>query len=243
MNLKFLEAKQEFPLLYYFNIDQPFFNVFTETLIATVAVATCIVLTTLFIRYFLRKKQGAAYFCIVEGTRSFMNLCEQTLGEFSYKHFAFILSLFIFVFFCNAMSVIPYIEEPTVDLNTALALALISFLYRESYAIKTHGLLAYLGGYLKPIFFMAPLNIMGKLSSLFSMSFRLFGNTLGGSVVSTIYMSAVSGTLIGALINFSGFGLVISLFFGLFEGFVQAFIFSILSLTYIALAVSDEGGH
>jgi F-type H+-transporting ATPase subunit a len=197
---------------------------------------------TLVCRYFLHKKDSVVRFCLLEAISALMTMCKQTLDHFSYHHFSFIASLFIFIFACNAMSIIPYVEEPTVDLNTALALGIISFLYREYYTIKTAGILTYIKSYFQPIFIMMPLNIVGKLSSILSISFRLFGNILGGSVISNIYTSTVSSSIIGAMINFTGMSLVIAGFFGLFEGFVQAFIFSVLTLTSIGIATNKDGG-
>lgn len=242
MNLKILHPKETWSLFKPLGLTHPFFNVTAETIIATGVVLGSIVLLTLFIRHFLHKKESVVRFCVLEAARALMTLCTQTLETFSYIHFSFVTSIFIFVFMCNAMSVIPYVEEPTVDLNTALALGIISFLYREYYAIKAIGIVQYLKNFLKPIFIMLPLNIVGKLSSILSISFRLFGNILGGSVISNIFNNIASSTLIGAIANFSGMSLLIAGFFGIFEGLVQAFIFAILTLTYIGIATNKDGG-
>ncbi len=242
MNLKILHHKEMWSLFKPLGLAHPFFNVTAETVIATGVVLGSIVLLTLFIRYFLPQKDSVVRFCALEATRALINLCTQTLETFSYKHFSFVASLFIFVFVCNAMSVIPYVEEPTVDLNTALALGIISFLYREFYAVKTIGIIAYLKNYLKPVFVMLPLNIVGKFSSILSISFRLFGNILGGAVISNIFNNIASSTLFGAIANFSGMSLIMAGFFGIFEGLVQAFIFAILTLTFIGIATSKDGG-
>lgn len=242
MNLRILHIKENWSLFKPLGLVHPFFQVTAETFIATSVVLGTIVLLTIFCRHFLYKKDSVIRFCIIEATRSLITMCQQTLDHFSYNHFSFVASIFIFIFICNAMSVIPYVEEPTVDLNTALALGIISFLYREFYTIKTVGILTYLKSYFQPIFIMMPLNVVGKFSSILSISFRLFGNILGGSVISNIYSNAVSSTIIGAVVNFSGMSLIIAGFFGIFEGFVQAFIFSVLTLTYIGIATNKDGG-
>ncbi len=242
MNLNILHVKKTWPLFKPLGLVHPFFNVTAETFIATAVVLGTIVLLTVVCRYFLNKKDSIVRFCLIEAVTSLMNMCKQTLDHFSYNHFSFVASLFIFIFVCNAMSVIPYVEEPTVDVNTALALGLMSFLYREFYTVKTVGIWTYIKGYFQPVFIMMPLNIIGKLSSILSISFRLFGNILGGSVISNIYTNTVSSSIVGAVINFSGMGLVIAGFFGIFEGFVQAFIFSVLTLTYIGIATNKDGG-
>lgn len=242
MNLNILHTKETWSLLKPLGLTSAFFNITAETVIATTVVLGSIILLTLFIRYHLVQQDSIVRFCAVEATRALLELCHQTLETFRYIHFSFVAAIFIFVFMCNAMSVIPYVEEPTVDLNTALALGIISFLYREYYAIKTIGIIEYLKNFLKPIFIMLPLNIIGKLSSILSISFRLFGNILGGSVISNIFNNIASSTIYGAIANFSGMSLLMAGFFGIFEGLVQAFIFAILTLTYIGIATSKDGG-
>jgi len=87
---------------------------------------------------------------------------------------------------------------------------------------------------------MFPLHIMGKFSSLISISFRLFGNILGGMVISHIWFDFAANSVLLNIINFSGIGLTINLFFGIFEGIIQAFVFAMLSLTYLSLALAHE---
>ena len=91
---------------------------------------------------------------------------------------------------------------------------------------------------------MLPLNIVGKIATVVSLSFRLFGNIFGGFIIATIYLKLIEGSILAETIGmFSGVALVITLFFGLFEGFLQAFVFSMLTLTYLSIALQGEGGH
>jgi F-type H+-transporting ATPase subunit a len=91
---------------------------------------------------------------------------------------------------------------------------------------------------------MLPLNVIGKLATVVSISFRLFGNIFGGSIISSIYFNAIQGRFLLELIGLiSGINLIMVLFFGIFEGFLQAFVFSMLSLTYLSIALQGEGGH
>jgi F-type H+-transporting ATPase subunit a len=86
-----------------------------------------------------------------------------------------------------------------------------------------------------------PLKILGEVASVISLSFRLFGNIFGGSIIHGIFQQAVSGSLLFQSIALvSGLGLLLTCFFVIFEGFLQAFVFSILSLTTIAMATNRE---
>ena len=91
---------------------------------------------------------------------------------------------------------------------------------------------------------MLPLNIIGKISSIISVSFRLFGNIFGGSIITKLYFTAIQGSVLFELLGiFSGLNLLIVCFFTLFEGLLQAFVFAMLTLTYLSIGCSEEGGH
>jgi F-type H+-transporting ATPase subunit a len=90
---------------------------------------------------------------------------------------------------------------------------------------------------------MLPLNVIGKLSSIISISFRLFGNIFGGAIITKLYFGAIGGSIILELLGLlSGLNFLIVAFFTLFEGLLQAFVFAMLTLTYLALS-TQEGGH
>ncbi len=135
-------------------------------------------------------------------------------------------------------------EEPTKDINTTLALGLISFFYIQTVAIYKQGILAYIKEYFSPFVFMFPLNIVGKLASIVSISFRLFGNIFGGSIIPKIYFGLIQGSLIGETIGLVlGLNFSLVLFFTLFEGSLQAFVFTMLTLTYLSIAIHGEGDN
>lgn len=225
----------------FFNITHPFFSIdATVTLFSWVVLALLVILSVV-VHFALRQKNGMLRYLIIQGVGSFVDLSIETLSNFQAHHFYFITALFLFIAFCNCISVLPWTEEPTSNLNTTLALALISFFYIQYYTIKVHGFSGYLKEFITPLFVMFPLHIIGKLSSIISLSFRLFGNIFGGAIISKLYFTAISGTLIYETLGlFSGFNFVIILFFGLFEGMLQAFVFSTLTLTYLSIAISSE---
>jgi|GEM_PF-167081 len=129
---------------------------------------------------------------------------------------------------------IPFLRAPNADLNTTLAMALLAVGIVQIAGIAAHGF----GGYVKELttpIFLAPLHIIGEISRVISLSFRLFGNIFGGEVLVTV-MYALLGSL------FLGFGAFIFLGVELLFGLIQALIFSILTLVYISTAVAGHSG-
>lgn len=228
--------------LSWLGLDHPFFTLNSTTVLHTWIILGFILLLLIPIRYFLTKKDSIMRYVIAEFATSFLEMCEQTLGTyFTFGHFVFITSLFIFILLCNIIMIIPWMVEPTKDLNTTLALGIITFVYTQVYAIKAHGIGAYVKEYFQPIFLMLPLHVLGKLASVVSIAFRLFGNIFGGVIISHIYFGAIEGSIIWETLGLlSGCNFIIVLFFGLFEGFLQAFVFTMLALTYLSIALTAE---
>jgi len=239
-----LFAEEPWRPLAYFGITNPFFDLNPEAITHTWIILGLLLVSLLAINWFLRKKNSIVYFLATSFVNYFGSLCTQTLGEVSFKHLAFILALFCFIFCANLFAVIPWIEEPTKDINTTLALGISAFLYIQYYAIRANGLWGYIKEYFQPFFLMLPLNIVGKIASIVSLSFRLFGNIFGGFIIAKIFLGMIEGNIWAESFGMlSGVHLVITLFFGMFEGFLQAFVFSMLTLTYLSIALSGEGGH
>ncbi|MBN1635176.1 MAG: F0F1 ATP synthase subunit A [Deltaproteobacteria bacterium] len=144
------------------------------------------------------------------------------------RYFPFICTIFLMFWIANMLGLVPFLSEPTKDINTTLSLGVIGFFVAHYSGIKFKGLKTYLKGYCEPIFFMAPLNIIGELSKVISISFRLFGNIMGGSIIILVVSYLVYSLVLPPLL----YG-----FFGLFVGTIQAFVFTMLSLVYIAVQI------
>ena len=233
-----------------------FFNVDGKIVIYTWIMLGILAALLIGIRYALSQKSGFVRFVALSYIDGFKQLCEQTFEGFYAHHFYFITALFTFILFSNSIAIIPWLEEPTKDLNTTLALSIISFVYIQLYAIHTHGFFPYIKEYFSPLFLMFPLNVVGKLATIISMSFRLFGNIYGGATIGSIFFKLIKSSLtlesfsFLTSIKFMGFfvfgtaiNLIIVLFFGLFEGFIQAFVFSMLALTYLSTAIRKDPGE
>lgn len=136
----------------------------------------------------------------------------------------------------DAGFILPSAEEPTSNVSTTLALALLFvLLIGHGSTIRYHGIWGYIKEYFSPGgaigLVMMPLNVIGKVAENISISFRLFGNIFGGSVI----LSVVCG-----LIHYLLMPPLLYAFFGVFVGTVQAFVFTMLAMTYIASGAAEE---
>ena len=213
-----------------------FWNLTPVTLINTWVILGIIVLFVIGARLALRRENSVGSYLVCSLGQAFKDLVVQSLGTFNFNHFAFIASLFFFIFLCNIISMIPWLEEPTSDLNTTLGLAITSLVYAHFSSIRAHGIGVYLKHFLKPFAFMLPLNIIESFAKIVSLSFRLFGNIFGVAIISKLYLHAIGGSIPLELVGImSGVNILIILFFVIFDGGIQAFVFSMLSLTYLAI--------
>lgn len=230
--------------LAHFGLTHPFFDLQKSTIVSTWIILGLMIPLIIIARWYLKKRGSVLYHLTLSFMNSFIGLCQQSLGEVQFKHLTFITALFTFIFSANLFALIPGIEEPTKDINTTLALGICAFTYIQVYSIKTIGLWGYIKGYLSPFFLMFPINVVGKLATVVSLSFRLFGNIFGGFIITSIYLGVIKGNVLTETVGMlSGIDLLLKVFFGLFEGFLQAFVFSMLTLTYLSIALSGEGGH
>jgi F-type H+-transporting ATPase subunit a len=146
------------------------------------------------------------------------------------KYIGFVGTLFLFVATANVFTILPGYEPPTGSLSTTAALALCVFVAVPFYGIKERGLGDYLGSYLEPTVIMLPFNIISEFSRTLALAVRLFGNMMSGTMILGILL----------IVTPFVFPVVMSAL-GLLTGMVQAYIFSILALVYIAAATGTKG--
>ena len=160
----------------------------------------------------------------------FFDLAHEILEEEVARRYApMVCALFMFLLISNWLGIIPHLEEPTKDLNTTLGFGLMgTFFIAHFEGIRVKGLKSYLKAYAEPFAFMIPLNIIGELANVVSISFRLFGNIMGGSIIILVVSYLTYSWIFPPFLN---------LFFGLFVGTIQAFVFTMLTTVYISLQV------
>ncbi|MFP4349089.1 MAG: F0F1 ATP synthase subunit A [Thermodesulfobacteriota bacterium] len=140
-------------------------------------------------------------------------------------YLTFIGTLFLFIGACNFLTIVPWYEAPTASLSTTAALAICVFIAVPVYGIRKRGLFGYLKLYFQPSIFMFPFNIMGELSRTLALAVRLFGNIMSGSKIVSILLLIVPFLFP-----------VVMQALGLLTGMIQAYIFGILAIVYIASA-------
>jgi F-type H+-transporting ATPase subunit a len=159
----------------------------------------------------------------------FYQLTEDALDkELAKTYGPLITAVFMFLILCNWIGIVPHMHEPTKDLNTPLSLGIMGFFIAHYAGIKSKGIKNYLKEYCEPIFLMAPLNVIGELSKIVSISFRLFGNIMGGAIIIVVVSYLVYSVFLPPFLF---------AFFGLFVGAIQAFVFAMLTLVYISVQV------
>ncbi|WP_372609590.1 F0F1 ATP synthase subunit A [Aquicoccus sp.] len=141
------------------------------------------------------------------------------------RYLPFIGSLFLFIATANLLTILPGYQPPTGSLSTTAALAICVLIAVPIFSIARRGLRGYLKSYLQPSPFMLPFNLIGELSRTIALAVRLYGNVMSGTVI------------VGILISVAPFFFPILMqLLGLLTGLIQAYIFAILAMVYIASA-------
>jgi F-type H+-transporting ATPase subunit a len=223
-----------------FGLTHDFFHVDTGAIVET-WLALGILISICLAFKLLQNRQNKFIQILYKYLNFFVIMVQDALGRNEGNITIFVAYLFTFILTCNCLSLIPLVEEPTSNINTTLALGTIAVLYVQITAAKNNGLKNYIKSYFEPFFFLFPLNVLGTISTVISLSFRLFGNILGGSIISYLWKYFLGGVVIRETIGLiSGINLLTTTYFVVFDGLIQAFVFSMLTVTYIALELQEE---
>ena len=147
--------------------------------------------------------------------------------------FPFIATIFLYIFLCNLIGLVPGFFSPTADINTTLSMALCTFVLTHAIGIKYHGM-KYIKHFLGPVWWLSPvmliLELIGHFARIVSLTVRLFGNIFGKEKV------------LGVLFGLWGLYLVPLpvLFLGILVSLVQAVVFMLLAIVYFAGAMEED---
>jgi F-type H+-transporting ATPase subunit a len=158
---------------------------------------------------------------------------DQVIGH-GYERFqSFVTVIFLFVLTCNLIGLIPGINSPTETLVVTLALALATFVYYNFYGFKEQGFIGYMKHFAGPVWWLAwllfPIEIISHFARIMSLSVRLFANMFAGGLVTLVFFSLIP---LGVPVVFLGLHLLVSV--------IQAFVFMLLVMIYLSMAVAHE---
>lgn len=187
--------------------------------------------------------KGITFKNIIEMYGSFIyGQARAVLGEKDApKYYPFVATLFITIFICNMIGFIPGFLPPTEIINTTLALGVFSFLYFNAKGCKELGTLNYIKHFAGPLWYMAilifPIEIISTCIRPISLALRLQGNMFGDHMVLGTF-SSLAPLLVP----------IVFMLLGTLVSFIQAYVFTMLSMVYISLATAhhdhgDEHAH
>lgn len=224
----------------------PFSSVHLDTVLTAWIAMTIVIIFALMVTTNLNRVPGK-FQVLAESLMKFLdNITVSQMGKEGIKHTPLIASLFLFILIANLLNQVPFklihlpegeFASPTNDLNTTVSLALLVLVYYIGAGIRKKGF-GYFKHYFKPFIFLAPLNFLEDFTRPVSLSVRLFGNMLAGEVIVSVLITFLF--LFPLLIPVTEGIILVLVIFELFVAVIQAFIFAVLSASYIAMATSDE---
>lgn len=170
---------------------------------------------------------------VFEGLHGFVKgQSEQVIGPHSEGFIPFLMVLAFFILISNLLGLIPGFESPTISPVVPLGCAVCTFVYYQVQGLRKHGI-AYLKQFAGPIWWlswlMIPVEVISHLARVMSLTIRLYANMYAGDLVTLVFLSMIP---IGIPVVFLGLHIGVSL--------LQAYIFVLLTMVYLAGAVSEE---
>ncbi len=229
-------------------------NVITQTTVTLLAVTALLCLIAIIATRRLTKRPGKLQVVTEKLVNMLYSLVRDTMGEHNLKFAPYIGTIFLSSIFGSIIGMTQIFRSATADLSVTAAWALVTTGMVWYNNIHNFGFKAWLKGFTEPIVVMTPMNIVSEVANPLSMAFRHFGNVAGGSVLTALIYGALAalssfvfGWLPDAVLSFmppvfqAGIPAFLSIYFDLFSGFVQAFVFSLLTMVYVGGACPPPG--
>lgn len=221
----------------------------TETMINTWIICGVLILIALIINRSIKNPKR-----VPEGLQNVVEFIigavdtfvESVMGKHAKKFSSFYGGMFIFIMVSNISGLFlapgtyfygvengtyfDFMRPPTADIATTFGLALITFLMTQGFGMKSKGFGGWAKDLTEPMWPLTPLNVVGELANPVSLSFRLFGNILGGTIIMGLYYNLPWYAMLGVPSLLHGY-------FDIFAGVLQAFIFVMLSMTFVSGAM------
>lgn len=234
----------------YFAIETPLGDInITQTTLSLLVVTVLLISLAFLVTRNLTKRPGRLQVIVEKLVNMLYGLVEDTMGKHNLKFAPYIGTIFLSSIFGTLIGMTQIFRSTTADLSVTLAWAIVTSVMVWYSTIKNSGFKSWLKGFTEPIVVMTPMNIVSEIAQPISMAFRHFGNVAGGSVLTSLIYTALallSNLLFAWLpeallacmppLLTAGIPAILSLYFDLFSGFVQAFVFSLLTMVYVGTA-------
>ena len=232
----------------YFAIHTPIGDInITQSAVSILAVTILLLVLARLATRNLSKRPGKFQVIVEKLVSMLYGLVEDTMGKHNLRFAPYIGTIFLTSIFSTLIGMTQLFRSATADLSVTLAWALVTTGMVWYWNIKNFGFGAWLKGFTEPIAVMTPMNIVSEVAQPVSMAFRHFGNVVGGNVLTALIYGALAGLSNLALGWISaevamfpifqiGIPAFLSIYFDLFSGFVQAFVFSLLTMVYVGAA-------
>ena len=221
-------------------------NILTVTTVSLCVVTLLLIILAKILTRNLKKRPGKVQVVLEKLISMLYGLVTDTMGEHNVKFAPYIGTLFLSSIIGTLIGMTQIIPSATADLSVTLAWALVTTGMVWYNNIKNFGFKAWLKGFTEPIVVMTPMNIVSEIAQPISLAFRHFGNVAGGGVLTALIYAALAGlsqavfvwlpeTLLGFIppVLQVGIPAFLSVYFDLFSGFVQALVFSLLTMVYV----------
>lgn len=159
-----------------------------------------------------------------------------TMGANAKGFAPYIGTLILFLVCANLLGLLG-LETPTSDYSTTLALAMITFLMIQFVGIHSKGIKDYFKGFAAPTAVLLPINLISEIVTPISLSFRLFGNMISGTIIMALIFSALNSISIVIVPFIAPF---LNAYFDVFVGIVQTFIFAMLTMVFVGNKMKME---
>lgn len=226
-----------------YSFELPLIGKITETTILQWIVMAVIMILVLIITHNMKKKPTKKQIVAEAIVKSVNNLVETNMGKKRIKFAPYICALFGFILLGSLISMVG-LRSATADINVTGTLALMTFALITFYKFKNNGFLGYFKSFTKPVAFITPINILSELATPLSMALRLFGNMVGGMIITGLLYAALgaASSALGLTVPILTVGIpaFLSIYFDLFTGCIQTFVFVMLTLVYVGDAASEE---
>lgn len=226
----------------------------TETVTNTWIIMAFIVIVCIWLTHGMKKVPSGKQVIAEKIVGMLYNMVESTMGK-GYISFAPYIGTLFTLSVLGSLSSLLGMRPLTADLSTTLGWALVTFVMVQGNNIRCNGVKGWLKGFIEPLPFLLPINLIGEIANPISMSFRHFGNIAAGMVITSLMYGALASlsavllqwipsVFISSIPIFQlGVPAILSIYFDLLTSFLQAYIICMLTMVFVSGAGSEEAAR